>query len=172
MTDTDQQKRRTCPDFRGCRADGVPADCEWCADDPDPIDNTIASARLSGIEPTSEDRERMERLRSTIRGRKALYEGLAAIHDADDTCPHGKPLTWKDGSRRVCVACNVAKQLERNDALKARGASEERERIMRDVQALGFRFDEGGTDWIRRDEVLDAILNEVLGGIWMGKSDD
>jgi hypothetical protein len=50
------------------------------------ISNTIASARLSGIEATSEDRERMERLRTTIRERKELYEGLAAIPDADE-CP-------------------------------------------------------------------------------------
>ena len=36
-------------------------------------------------EQTSDDRERMERLRSTIRSRKALYEGLAAVNELD--CP-------------------------------------------------------------------------------------
>jgi hypothetical protein len=81
MTDTDQQGimpvqfcttcgGRSGMHYGACRGDLA-------------IDNTIASARLSGIEPTSEDRERMERLRSTIRERKALYEGLAAIPDAD-----------------------------------------------------------------------------------------
>lgn len=38
-------------------------------------------------------------------------------------------------------------------------AAAERERIKREVQALGFRFDEGITDWIRREDVLDIIEN-------------
>jgi hypothetical protein len=102
MTDTDQQKRKTCPDPQGCRADGVPADCEWCADDTDAIDNTIASARLSGIEATSDDRERMERLRTTIRERKELYEGLANMPSPTDPHGTGCGCEWRGGRPFRC----------------------------------------------------------------------
>jgi hypothetical protein len=108
MSDTDQQPAFEEPCGCGlwickdCRPDRGGTEMTDTDRQRDAIDNTIASARLSGIEATSDDRERMERLRSTIRGRKALYEGLANMPSPTDPHGTGCGCEWRGGRPFRC----------------------------------------------------------------------